>query len=95
MIEYNVYPDMKIRYVEIETKEEVEQLKKQGKLDRTAWYATKSEIEEYKAAQASVIISENKEYFENPTDIDVWLKRLGNEWFCLPAHGKIDFGKIK
>lgn len=94
MIDYNVYPDMKIRYVEIKAKEEVEQLKEQGKLDRTAWYATKSEIEKYKSAQASVIISEDKECFENPTDVDVWLKRLGHEWFCLPAHGKIDFRKI-
>ncbi len=95
MIEYNVFPNMKIRCVEINSEEEIEQLKRQGKLDHTAWYATKKEIEEYKAAQASVIISDEEACFENPTNVDVWLKRKGHEWFCLPAHRKIDFRNIE
>lgn len=95
MIEYNVFPNMKIRCVEINSAEEKEQLKRQGKLDCTAWYATKNEIETYKAAQKEVQVSEDKKCFYNPTDIDVWVKRNGHEWFCIPAGGKIDYRNIE
>ena len=95
MIEFDVFPDMKIRCVEISSEAEMEQIRKIGGVDHTVWYATKDEIEEYRAAQRSLVISADEKCFYNPTNVAVWVKRNHVEYFCVPAGGKIDFTNIE
>ena len=95
MVNYNIFPNMKIRCAEIDSEETLELLRKENGLDSGTWYATKEEIEMYKIAQERLEISEDAMWFYNPTDIDVWITRKGHESFCVPAGRKIDFKNIE
>lgn len=57
---------------------------------RNIWYADNFEVYQYIAAQKSLMISEDEKVFYNPSEIDVWIQRFGNESFCIPAGRKID-----
>lgn len=90
MIEFNVFPDMKIRCMEVNSEAELEQIRKQGGADRTVWYATKDEIEEYQSAQRALVISKDETFFYNPTTTDIWIKRDKVEYMCIPAGRKMN-----
>lgn len=90
MIEFNVFPDMKIRCVEVNSEAELEQIRKQGGKDRASWYATKDEIEVYKSAQRDLVVSKDETFFYNPTTIDIWIKRDKVEYMCIPAGRKMN-----
>lgn len=90
MIEFNVFPDMKIRCMEVGSEAELEQLRKQGEENRATWYATKDEIEKYRSAQRALVVSKDESFFYNPTTTDVWIKRDHTDYMCIPAGRKMN-----
>lgn len=78
---------------ELVTEEEWEKLRiifEKISRNKNIWYATQSDIFQYIMAQKELIIDSDENYFYNPTNTDVWIRRDDTESMCIPAGRKMN-----